>query len=382
MKTLLASMAPFLGGAEVALARLAVGLQARGQDVVVVLGTRGEVSKRLEAGGVRCMHSPMCLTDRWHWWRYSQARRQLRQLLLRERPQIVHSNDLPTHQMVSDAARGCGAPRVCHHRFTYEGACLDWLNKFGAEKHLFISHSLKEELTSRSRRLRDSGGAVLYDGIPIAGRPTPCDWLRARVELGLPRDRVVVLFAGQVVEVKGVADLLHAWALLPGTAKERAELVIVGEDLQAAGAYRLRMEALAREIGCRARFAGFQPDVHVWQLAADVAVVPSHVEPLGLVALEAMSWTRPVVGCSVGGIRETVVDGVTGLLVPPRSPQALAGALARLIADEALRAAFGQAGRKRCEQLFSLECHVDNVIAEYRKLVRSRDGRSAVPLLS
>src|SRR5262249_28076857 len=148
--------------------------------------------------------------------------------------------------------------------------------------------------------------------------------------------------------VKGVEDLLRAWSLLASRWQERAELLVVGEDAQQQGAYRRQMEALARELRAPARFFGFLADVQPFQIAADIAVAPSRVEPLGLVALEAMARSRPVVGCAVGGIRETVSDRVTGLHVPPRSPERLAQALECLLADEALRAQMGAAGRQRC----------------------------------
>jgi glycosyltransferase involved in cell wall biosynthesis len=382
LKICLASMAPFPGGAEIALERLALGLRQAGHEVLVVLGTQGEVLERLSAAGHRCLHSPMTLTDRWHPWRYWSARNRLRRLLRREAPDIIHSNDLPTHQIVSDAARGLGIPRICHHRFVYGGRCIDWLNKFGAERQLFISHSLKEYLTSQSRDLKEASGAVVYDGLPIPPLPSRQDRLDARRQLGLSPGRSLMLFAGQVVEVKGVADLLRAWSLLMPRWRDRAELLIVGDDLQKQGAYRRQMDSLARELDCPIRFVGFQQDVQRWQTAADIAVVPSHVEPLGLVALEAMSLGLPVVGCAVGGICETVCDGVTGLLVPPRSPDQLAAALERLLQDEGMRAEFGSAGRQRCEDLFSLEAHVGKVVSEYMRLSGAQEGWGAARVLA
>src|SRR5207249_4811574 len=99
---------------------------------------------------------------------------------------------------------------------------------------------------------------------------------------------------------------------------------------------------------------------------SDVAVVPSHVEPLGNATLEAMSYALPVIGGDVGGIPEMVLDGETGLLVPPRSPERLAEALARLIREPETRRQFGAQGRHRCEELFSLRAHARNVLHEYR----------------
>jgi len=102
-----------------------------------------------------------------------------------------------------------------------------------------------------------------------------------------------------------------------------------------------------------------------WLTAADVALVPSHVEPLGNATLEAMATRLPVIGGDVGGIPEMVVHDETGLLVPPRSPDRLAVALDRLLADADLRTRLGTAGRRRCEDVFGIRAHVRNVLAAY-----------------
>jgi glycosyltransferase involved in cell wall biosynthesis len=370
MKVCIASMAPFVGGAEVSAERLALGLREGGCEVFLVLGKRGAVMERLERTGLRCVYSPMYLTDKWHWWRYVQARRALRRLLEAERPDIVHSNDLPTHQMVSGAARGLRVPRICHHRFVYGGAAIDWFNKYGAERHLFISRALMEELCANSPRLAASSQAVIYNGVPLPAKPGPAQRQAARGRLGLPRDRLVVTFSGRIVETKGVADLLHAWSLLEPSLKERAELVVLGDDLGGRGKHRLEMQALGAALGCAARFVGFQDNVGEWLLASDIGVVPSRIEPLGNVVLEAMAYGLPVIGCAVGGIPEMIVHEQTGLLVPPRSPKDLAAATSRCLRNEGLRLRLGDNGRRRCEAHFSLRAQADLVLREYQQVLQ------------
>ena len=370
MRICIASLAPFVGGAEVAAERLAVGLREAGHDVLMVLGRTGPVRERMERVGLRCVVTPMHFTDRRHWLRWLRSRAALRRLIRSERPDVIHSNDLPTHQVVSAAARGLGIPRVCHHRFPFEGLAIDWLNKFGAERHLFVSGALMEEMCRASDRLAASPRAVVHDGLPLPEEPTAGGRRQSRDRLGLPRDRAIVVFTGQVIERKGVADLIRAWALLEGPAAERADLVIVGDDIQDGGRYRVEMESLARSLGCPARFVGFREDVPDWLAASDLAVVPSHVEPLGNATLEAMVCALPVIGCNVGGIPEMVLHEETGLLVPPRSPDQLASALHRLLSDETLRTRLGRQGRARCEERFGLRAHVDAVLAEYKRVLR------------
>jgi glycosyltransferase involved in cell wall biosynthesis len=376
LKITLTTWAPFLGGAEVAVERLALGLAGAGHDVLLVVGTDGEALERFRRAGIRCEFVPQRFTDKLKWLPYRRSRNALLEVLRREQPDLVHSNDLPTHQMTGDAAGRLGIPRVCHHRWIFEGPAIDWLNKYDAERHLFVSRALMKMLSRESQRLAASPRAVVYDGLPIPPLPTAADRADCRRKLELPADRPVVLFAGQIIERKGVADLLHGWSLLESW-HGRAELVIVGDDLEGQGAYRREMEALAGELRFPVRFVGFQKNVPEWLTAADVVLVPSHAEPLGNATLEAMAFGLPVVGGNVGGIPEMIVDGETGILIPPRSPRDLADAVERLLLDAELRQRMGQAARARCEELFSLEAHVEAVLREY-ELVLDRAAVGAL----
>jgi phosphatidylinositol alpha-1,6-mannosyltransferase len=380
-KVCIASMAPFVGGAEVAAERLALGLREAGLDVFLLLGRAGAVQERLEKSGLRYIVSPMHSTDKWHPLRYWKARRALTRILRLERPSLVHSNDLPTHQIISHAAGRLAIPRICHHRFPFPGTAIDWLNKYGAEHHLFVSRALMEEMCVESSRLKMASRAVVYDGLPLPALPDASRRAQARQGVGLRADRTIVTIAGQVIERKGVADLIGAWSLLSPSVRDGAELVVVGDDLAGEGAYRRQMEALAAELKVPALFVGFQKNVCDWLTASDVAVVPSHLEPLGNATLEAMSLALPVIGTQVGGIPEMVVHETSGLLVPPRDPQTLAQALTCLVTNESLRRQMGEAGRRRCQELFSLSTHTESVLQEYAEVLDQKSESAGKTLL-
>ena len=372
MKIALTSWAPFYAGAEVAALRLAVGLREAGHEVVCAVGTDGELLAKLREAGIDAEFIETKFTDKWGWWSYRNSRHKLVQWLGRQQPDVVHSNDLPTHQMTSDAARAWQLPRICHHRWIFEARAIDWFNKYGAERHLFVSRALMDDLCGQSPRLAAGPCEVVYDGLPLPECPTEAGRAAAKQQLGLPIDQPLVLFAGQIIERKGVADLLHAWHELREKWSAAASLVVVGDDLEGKGAYRAKMESLAAELGITARFVGFQKNVPTWLTAADIVLVPSHAEPLGNATLEAMAHARPVIGGNVGGIPEMVVDGQTGLLVPPKSPSDLAAAIDRLLSDASLRTRLGAAARARCERLFSLEAHVAAVVTHYETVVNRR----------
>ncbi len=116
-------------------------------------------------------------------------------------------------------------------------------------------------------------------------------------------------------------------------------------------------------------FEGFRADVATVLADLDIFVLPSLWEGFGLVLLEAMAAGRPIVASAVGPIPEIVVDGVTGLLVPPGAPAALAEAIIRLLRDPELAAAYGRAGRARVERELRVETMVARTEALYDELL-------------
>jgi glycosyltransferase involved in cell wall biosynthesis len=188
-------------------------------------------------------------------------------------------------------------------------------------------------------------------------------------------DRPRLLVLGRLVERKGQDDAVRALTAVPD-----AELVVVGgpeaDRLDAdPEVQRLREVASAAGVGDRLVFTGSvsRADVPAWVRSADVVLAVPWYEPFGITPLEAMACGKPVVATAVGGLVDTVVDGVTGALVPPRDPAALGEAVAALLADEERRAAYGAAGVRRARARYRWSRVVADTEAVYRQvLARSR----------
>lgn len=172
----------------------------------------------------------------------------------------------------------------------------------------------------------------------------------ARRELGLGEDEVAVGVIGHLSPVKGHADFLLAAARVSAEAP-RTRFVLVGD-----GPLRTTLEALATSLGLGARvvFTGTRADMPRVLSALDVVAVPSHSEGMSNALLEAMAMALPVVATTVGGNPNVVRDGVTGRLVAPRDPSALARALAELVADPGARQSLGRAARRHVADNLSL----------------------------
>jgi glycosyltransferase involved in cell wall biosynthesis len=136
-----------------------------------------------------------------------------------------------------------------------------------------------------------------------------------------------------------------------------------------------RLRAIAAELGVADRLvlagAVARGDVPSWVRSADVVLAVPWYEPFGITPLEAMACGRPVVATAVGGLVDTVADGVTGDLVPPRDPARLGEVLAALLADDERRAAYGAAGVKRVRARYRWSRVVADTEAVYRQ-VRAR----------
>jgi glycosyltransferase involved in cell wall biosynthesis len=197
---------------------------------------------------------------------------------------------------------------------------------------------------------------LVYEGVPDR-RPAP-GGDRALAELGVPEGVPVVGNVAALTGHKDQATLVEAMALLRPRLPE-ARLVIVGE-----GELRGALEAQVREraLGDRVVFAGFRRDLDRLLPAFSVFCLSSHLEGLGTSLLDAMAFGLPVVATAAGGIPEAVADGVTGRVVPPRDPGALADALAEALGDEERRRAWGAAGRRRFLELFTVDHMVDETL--------------------
>jgi glycosyltransferase involved in cell wall biosynthesis len=207
------------------------------------------------------------------------------------------------------------------------------------------------------------------------------DELRELIKLGVPRSRTVLVPSGvnidrfrpdgpavprtegrpriltvaRLVERKGIEDLIRALCAVP-----RAELVVAGgppaTELDA-DPYARRLSALAHEcrVADRVRLVGAVPpgEMPSWYRSADVLAATPWYEPFGLTPLEAMACGVPVVASAVGGLVDTVVDGITGDLVPARDPRSLGITLRRLLGDRHRRLAYGTAAVDRAVHSYS-----------------------------
>ncbi len=195
--------------------------------------------------------------------------------------------------------------------------------------------------------------------------PEACEL--ARAALGYRSDVQLVGVFGRLVRQKGIDVLLEAFARVRACCP-MAQLLIVGD-----GPLRSRLERQSQVLGLGgvAKFIGWVDQASRLMPACDVVVVPSRWEGFGLVTLEAMGWSKPLVASRVSALPEIILDGETGLLVPPEDAYALAEAIQFLLADSERAVAMGRAGRERLLKEFSVEKMVDATLDVYIQTLRT-----------
>jgi glycosyltransferase involved in cell wall biosynthesis len=352
------------GGAQTYVASLLPALAGRFEVTVAAHGP-GPLRDAARAAGVRFVHLRH-VRRAINPWRDLLGLLELLTLLRRERPHILHASSSKAGILGRLAAWLAGVPiRI----FTVHGWAFSashgpisrfyrWAERLvKAVTTVTICVAESERASGLAARSCDEETTVVIpNGVDLRA-PRP----RRRRDSGPPR----IVSVGRLQEPKDPLTLVRALGSLRGRS---FAALIVGE-----GPDRPAVVAELRRLGLgrATELAGARHDVPELLAAADIFVLSTRSEGLPLSILEAMSAGLPVVASRVGGIPELVVDGETGLLVPPGDPASLAAAIERLLEDPGLRDRLGAAGRARLEEFFDLgRCRREHVELYRRELAR------------
>ncbi|MEZ0264689.1 MAG: glycosyltransferase, partial [Phycisphaerae bacterium] len=287
----------------------------------------------------------------------------------RSRINLVHTNSLKSHVIVGLAARLAGIPVVWHVRNRIHS---DYLPAPALRMFCSLCHVIPHELVAVSAAVRDmiigacgpaiSGRtAVVHDGVDPAEFTPP-----GGPGVGGPAAPVVGL-VGRISPFKG-QDVFVRAAVLLADRFPRARFRIIGSAMFGEAEYERRVRDLVAGSGMRDRIeiTGFCADVPAAMRDLDLVVHASTIgEPFGQVLIEAMAAGKPVVATNGGGVPEIVADGQTGLLVPMNDAEAMAGAIAALLACPDRAREMGQNGRRRATARFGMQGCARGVQAAY-----------------
>jgi glycosyltransferase involved in cell wall biosynthesis len=196
--------------------------------------------------------------------------------------------------------------------------------------------------------------------------------MRLRKEYDIPGHHVVFGVVGRLDPGKGQGVFLE---VLSEFNDDRILGVLIGEETRGEPGYRQELEeqVASLELGNRVKFLGYIDDPKGCYPMLDVLLMPSRKETFGLVLIEAMSFGLPVIATNAGGVPEIVIDGQTGILVPPGDAQTLAEAMRRLFEDDKMRQGMGNRGRERVVQKYQLSDHMTRLEEIFQQVIGESD---------
>jgi glycosyltransferase involved in cell wall biosynthesis len=370
-----------IGGAETQLVEMVRSLDARFAPSVCCLAASGPLADRLHDAGIPVttigLRSPRAGRG---WMRFLPAIGRLPIDIFRfivhvrtVRPAIIHGFLMHAYVLSAFAGKLTGVPVVVASRRSlshfkqgrpfmrfFERVTNRWTDRVVANSQAVRQDAIDTE------HLPSEKVDVIYNGLDLA----PYDRVGAetvqarRRELGLGAGPVVIVVAN-LIAYKGHEHFLRAWVEVCRVLPDAVAL-LVGD-----GVVRAEREADARALGLTAsvRFLGFRRDVPALLAASDLLVHPSLQEGFCNALLEAMAASRPVVATDVGGNGEAVVNGETGLLVPPADPARLAAAILAVLQQPDRGAEWGRAGRRRVSDRFQRSRMLPQYEALYDELL-------------
>lgn len=353
-----------IGGAEQVAANLTKHLDRRHFDITACyLKENGVVGQQMTDAGVELVPIPGWRPGRDYW-----TQLKLRRLIKQRRIQLIHSHDI--HGFMDASICRLLVPSVRHvHTFHFgnyphiaaEYARVERLLWRVPDALIAVGHEQAATIR-RLHHIPEPRMQVIWNGTDA-----PATEVAPEVLAQLPRDGTPIIGSiSTLIPQKGLSDLLQAAALLRQRGK-RFLMIIAGE-----GKLRRELEAQAHSLGLQdhVRFLGWVQAASRRALpACDIFVQSSHWEAMSVVVLEAMAAAKPMVITAVGENARVVVNEQSGLLVPPRSAQALADALTRLLEDIDLRHKLGAAAQQRFGELFTVQKMVHNYERLYAQLI-------------
>jgi len=366
------------------------GLRARGHQTLLVHGAvdrgEGDLERLAVEAGVPTLKLSS-LGRRVHPLKDAGALVRLVYTTFREAPDIIHTHTAKAGALGRIAAFVFNATRRRRSRcvvvHTFHGHVLDgYFNPAVSglvcrverllarvtDRIVTISPAQRDDIVDRYRIGGSERTVVVPLGLELRPSVSDADAGPLRAELGLAEHSIVFGFVGRLVPIKDVPTLLLAFERLLQTIPD-AYLLLAGD-----GPTRPDVQALIadRALASHVRLLGWREDLARIYAAMDVCVLSSRNEGTPVALIEAMQAGRPIIATRVGGVPDVVADGDTGLLVGPGDVEALAGAMATLARDPALRSRLGQLGRERTARQFGSERLVDDIATLYENALEER----------
>lgn len=239
-----------------------------------------------------------------------------------------------------------------HKRYHF----VEWFLSLITDRIICVS-DIVNRFTNETQRINAGKLITIHNGIDSEYNVPEEKTARLRKEFGIPAEHSVICTVAHMEEHKGIKYLLESASLLLQSRND-VNFLIVGN-----GSLKEDLEKMCVVLNIKKEviFAGERSDIPEILSLMDIFILPSLREGLGLSILEAMSYSKPVVATNVGGISEVVKDGISGILVPPKDPEALYSAIVDLLDDKEKQKTMGFSGKRICNERFSSKTMVGRI---------------------
>jgi len=337
-------------------------------DIYAIVPAEGELSSRLKALKVKVSIIPLTSLKPMNFFKIINNIRRIRKLIKTEEIDILHTDFERDTYVCGWAKRNLPVKLIWHVRLVRPER-LDMSNAAHADGIIGISRGTKK----RFMKVKgiDEKFTKIFNGVDVAKFSPSDDKLALRQKLLLPVDKKIVLFVGQIKDSKGVMDILDAASLLRDNKNNHVVLFLfIGnfekENFRETFAKKVKENKINDDVLVKSQ----QENINEWMAAADMLILPSYegTEGMGRVLFEAMACGVPVIGTDISGINEAITDD-TGILVPEKSPEAIAEAVKKLIDSDELRNELGKNAIKRANEIFDIKVHAKKVEDFYNKIL-------------
>lgn len=344
-----------------------------------ILPEEGPLNRKLEEEGVKVFVVPMPRIR--NIFGVMASAKMILKIAVENDINLVHTNSIRTHSYGTYIAKKKNIPVVWHERnlVTSELIDLDSLFSFIPDKIICNSNAIASRFIKRDKSLQKEDFrpkvVVVYNGVDTERFNPGISGREKRIELGIKLDEPVVGIASRFSRDKGHETFLRSAKIISDSKQYSTKgirFLITGAAVFDKDAWREPyLRNLTKDLGIEGKvvFVGFSEDMPQIYATMDIFVLASFAEPCGRVILEAMSMGKPVVATNTGGTPEIVADRLTGVLIPPKNPHAMAEAIIYLLKNPEIAKNMGYQGRKRAEENFNIVKNVENIESIYEELL-------------
>jgi glycosyltransferase involved in cell wall biosynthesis len=299
--------------------------------------------------------------------RISTTIRDLINIIKKKQIDLIHSNQPRSNLFGAIAAKIKNVPIVWHERCLEKGRFdSDNILSFLPDRIICNSNAVRNRFTKEKKHTKIK---TILNGVDLVEFDPETNGSVIRKEFNIDEDELIIGTIGRIDPKKGYECFLESARIILHDVKNVRFLVVGGAFNNPSLEKSLYEMSVEKEIGNKTIFTGFRRDIPQLLASMDVVVLPSEIDACSRVLFESMAMQKPLVAINAGGTPEVVQDGITGFLVKQKDPSDMARCIMKLLHNKSLSEQYGKAGRKRVEEMFTIERNIKETETVYLELL-------------